>query len=62
MKTGVVKFFKNDKGFGFITSDDNEEIFFHFSGTSEPISKGDRVEFEIKPGQKGLNAVNIKKI
>jgi CspA family cold shock protein len=62
MKTGVVKFFKTDKGFGFISSDDQEEIFFHFSGASEPVTKGDRVSFEVKQGQKGLNAINIKKI
>lgn len=61
MKTGIIKFFKSDKGYGFITSDDNEEVFFHMSGLIDNVNKGDRVSFDIKPGQKGMNAVNIKK-
>lgn len=61
MKTGTIKFFKTDKGFGFITTDSNEEIFFHVSGLVDQVTKGDRVSFDVKEGVKGLNAINIKK-
>ncbi len=62
MKTGTIKFFKTDKGFGFITTDENEEIFFHVSGLiDQNVNKGDRVSFDVKSGVKGLNAIDIKK-
>ena len=61
MKTGTVKFFNNAKGFGFITSDDGQELFVHVSGLVDQIRDGDKVSFEITEGKKGLNAVNVKK-
>ncbi len=62
MKTGTVKFFNNAKGFGFITSDgDNQELFVHVSGLVDQIRDGDKVSFDIAEGKKGLNAVNVKK-
>jgi len=63
MKKGTVKFFNNAKGFGFITEDDsNQEYFVHVSGLIDEINEGDAVEFELKEGKKGLNAVNVKVI
>lgn len=63
MKNGTVKFFVEDKGFGFITEDgSNTDYFVHVSGLIDSISEGDKVEFELKEGRKGLNAVNVKKI
>ena len=48
MKTGVVKFFKEDKGFGFILDNDTQEdVFVHVSGCNGKIFAGDNVEFEI---------------
>ncbi len=63
MNTGTVKFFNNAKGFGFITDENsNEEFFVHVSGLIDEIREGDRVEFEVKEGKKGMNAVNVKVI
>ncbi len=61
MQTGTVKFFNNAKGFGFITEDDtNTEHFVHISGLIDEIREDDKVEFELKEGKKGMNAVNVK--
>jgi len=63
MNTGTVKFFNDTKGFGFITEDDsNQEHFVHVSGLIDEIREGDRVEFELKEGKKGMNAVNVRVI
>ncbi len=63
MKKGTVKFFNESKGFGFVTEDDtNEEYFVHVSGLIDEIREGDAVEFELKEGKKGLNAVDVKVI
>ena len=60
MKTGVVKFFNEAKGFGFIKEDGGQEIFVQASGLKEDIRENDNVVFEIQEGKKGLNAVNVK--
>lgn len=60
MKTGVVKFFNETKGFGFIKEDGGQEIFVHASGLKEDIRENDNVIFEVQEGKKGLNAVNVK--
>ena len=61
--TGVVKFFNNSKGFGFIVSDDTkEDIFVHVSGLASEVYENDRVEFEIKEGRKGPNAIDVRVI
>lgn len=63
MKKGTVKFFNETKGFGFISEESsNEEHFVHISGLIDEIKEGDTVEFELKEGKKGLNAVNVKVI
>lgn len=61
--TGVVKFFAEAKGFGFIVDDvDKKEYFFHFSNTLDKVEKDDKVAFELIEGKKGLNAVNVKRV
>ena len=61
MKNGTVKFFNASKGFGFVTEDDsNEEYFVHVTGIIDEINEGDAVEFELKEGRKGMNAVNVR--
>jgi len=63
MSKGTVKFFNDAKGFGFITEEgSNKEHFVHVSGLIDEIQEGDNVEFELKEGKKGMNAVNVKVI
>jgi CspA family cold shock protein len=63
MIKGTVKFFNDTKGFGFIKEDDSDnEHFVHISGLIDEIREGDAVEFELKEGKKGMNAVNVKVI
>ena len=61
LKNGTVKFFNETKGFGFITEEgSNQDYFVHISGLVDEIKQGDKVEFELTEGRKGLNAVNVK--
>ncbi|GBE18113.1 MAG TPA: cold-shock protein [Euryarchaeota archaeon] len=63
MATGSVKFYNRIKRFGFIAQDDGEDVFVHESGVVEgPISDNDQVEFDVEEGEKGLKAVNVRKI
>ena len=63
MNKGSVKFFNESKGFGFITEEGVEkDHFVHISGLVDEIREGDIVEFDLKEGNKGLNAVNVKVI
>jgi CspA family cold shock protein len=62
-RRGVVKFYNETKGFGFIVaSDTSEEFFVHMSGLVDQIDKGDEVSFETVEGQKGINAVKVKRV
>jgi CspA family cold shock protein len=62
MPTGTVKFFNDNKGFGFIITDDsNQELFVHVSGVVDQIREGDKVSFDVEQGKKGPNAVNVKR-
>ena len=65
MATGKVKWFSNEKGFGFIEQDDGgADVFCHFSAISgngyRSLNEGDEVEFEVEQGQKGLQAKNVE--
>ena len=66
MNYGTVKFFNEEKGFGFIAVENGEDIFVHFSnieGTGRrSLAAGQEVEFEIGQGQKGLEAKNVKAV
>lgn len=63
MSNGTVKFFNNSKGFGFITPDDGtKDVFVHQNGLIDKIADGDKVSYDVEQGQKGLNAVKVKKI
>ena len=61
-QTGTVKFFNEEKGFGFIAQDNSSnELFVHANNLSGQIQKGDKVEFETREGRKGPEAFNVKK-
>jgi CspA family cold shock protein len=63
MGTGIVKFFNESKGFGFIKEDEtSREIFVHVSGLKDKVRQNDKVTFNIVDGKKGQNAVDVKKI
>jgi CspA family cold shock protein len=63
MKQGTVKFFNQEKGFGFIKpSDSGEDVFVHQSGLIDSIKQNDKVQFEVERGKKGLNAVRVQLI
>lgn len=66
MQEGVVKWFDNRKGFGFIEREDGGDLFVHFSEIIgegfRMLEQGDRVSFEVKESEKGLMAVNVEKI
>ena len=63
MVTGVVKWFSNQKGYGFITQTGGKDVFCHFSGILsegyKTLNEGDQVEFEVTDGPKGEQAVNV---
>ncbi len=62
--TGTVKWFNESKGFGFITSDNGEDVFVHYTAISgqgfRTLAEGAEVEFEVVNGPKGLQAANVK--
>ena len=66
MPQGSVKWFNDAKGYGFIQQDGGEDVFVHHSAIQaqgfRSLSEGDRVEFEITKGPKGLQASNVRKI
>jgi len=61
MQQGTVKFFNDEKGFGFITPDNGgSEIFVHSSGLIDNIRENNSVSYNVEEGRKGPNAVNVK--
>lgn len=62
MNNGTVKFFNDEKGFGFIKdSESDQEYFVHVSGIVDEIRENDNVTYDLQEGRKGLNAVNVKR-
>ena len=65
MSTGLVKWFNDAKGFGFITTEEGNDVFVHFSAIQgdgfRSLSEGDAVSFDVEKGTKGLQAVNVVK-
>ncbi|MGF7142950.1 CspA family cold shock protein [Anaerotaenia torta] len=66
MKTGTVKWFNAKKGFGFISDDEGNDVFVHFSALQmdgfKVLEEGEKVNFEVVQGEKGPQAANVTRL
>jgi CspA family cold shock protein len=66
MPQGKVKWFNPEKGYGFISCDDGDDVFVHHTGILgegfRSLDEGQQVEFEVTQGKKGLQAINVAKV
>ena len=66
MAQGTVKWFNDAKGYGFLKTENGEDVFVHYSAISaqgfKSLAEGERVEFEVTRGPKGLQASNVRKV
>jgi cold shock protein len=64
--TGTVKFFNSEKGYGFISREQGDDVFVHYSniqsGGYRSLDEGQKVEFDVAPGKKGEEAQNVRAI
>jgi CspA family cold shock protein len=62
--TGTVKFFNSEKGFGFISREQGDDVFVHYSNIQgdgyKSLTEGQQVEFDVAPGRKGEEAQNVR--
>jgi cold shock protein len=67
MKTGTVKWFNSEKGFGFISVEGEDDVFVHFTAIQgdagrKNLEEGEKVQFDVEKGPKGLQASNVVKL
>ncbi len=66
METGTVKWFNSTKGYGFIAREQGDDVFVHFNAIEgdgyKTLDEGDKVQFEVGQGPKGLQATKVSKI
>jgi CspA family cold shock protein len=66
LATGTVKFFNSEKGYGFISRDEGDDVFVHYSNIQgsgyKSLAEGQRVQFDVAPGRKGEEAQNVRAV
>ncbi len=66
MEKGTVKWFNTSKGYGFIKRESGEDVFVHYRSIAgdgfKNLEDGDQVEFDVEQGEKGLQALNVRKV
>lgn len=66
LANGIIKWFSDRKGYGFIEQEDGPDVFVHFSAISgsgfKTLAEGDRVTFDVEQGAKGPAAINVQKL
>ena len=66
MATGTVKFFNAEKGYGFLSREQGEDVFVHYSNIEgrgyRSLDEGQKVEFDVAPGRKGEEAQNVRAV
>ncbi len=66
METGTVKWFNGSKGYGFITREEGDDVFVHYNAIQgdgyRSLDEGDKVQFDVEEGPKGLQASNVSKV
>jgi len=66
MATGTVKFFNAEKGYGFISREQGDDVFVHYSNIQgsgyKSLNEGQKVEFDVAPGRKGEEAQNVRPV
>jgi cold shock protein len=66
LASGIVKFFNSEKGYGFISREDGDDVFVHYSNIQgsgyRSLQEGQRVEFDVAPGRKGEEAQNVRAV